>query len=185
MADLIQNIDYNIQGYYKKNTIDSKGDLTIVEYYRNYDGTTYSNLKVRETRVYTRDGITGLLTKRDMTIEWFKSGEVVYTKTTEKYYSAMDGFNDNKRSRTNLVNKASMYLYMALMTSNPATGAAFCDDYENLTSASVAKYVNANIQPLLDMITKSTEVAEPEYREYITAEIKNTLLYILNIIYTA
>jgi hypothetical protein len=70
------NLDYDILGYHKEKIFDSKGDLATVNYYKVYDGATYSDLEIKETRVYTRDATTKLATKRDMTIEWFEDDEV-------------------------------------------------------------------------------------------------------------
>ena len=77
------DVDYSILGYHKESIFDSKGDLVTVNFYINYDGVTYSDLRVKETRVYTRDVVTGLLTKRDMTIQWFDDDglTIIFTKT--------------------------------------------------------------------------------------------------------
>lgn len=171
--ELVQNIDYNIQGYFKVNTIDYRGDLITVEYYRNYDGETYSNMKVKESRTYTRDA-NGILSRRDMLIEWFKNGgdTVMATKNTIKYYTVTEGYEDNKRSRTNIINKASMYLMGQIGVEN---GKAFL----NISKSEINGYISGSIQPLLDLVANTTEV----YMIGSPPVIKETLNYILNVEY--
>jgi hypothetical protein len=171
MADLVQNIDYNIQGYHKDLTFDSKGDLRQVLYYRQYNPVTqeYSILKIKESRVYTRGGST-LLEQRDMVIEWYGGGEVMATKNTTKYYSAELGYEANKRSRHNLINKASMYLLSTV-------GLTEAKNFLDSSSGSISTYIDGNIQPLLDLILASTE-------PYMTPTVKGILDAILNISYS-
>lgn len=169
---LIQEVDYRIQGYQKKPTFDAKGDLVSVEYYRHYDESTdeYSVLKVRETRVYTRD-VNTLLKKREMNIQWFKGTSVMAEKNTVKFYTPEQGYDANKRARRNLINRASMYLLNEVGLTN---GKAFLDT----VSSAIATYVDGSIQPLLDGISNSSET-------YMTATIKGTLDTILNVTYSA
>jgi len=168
--NLIQNIDYNIQGYHKKMTFDANGDLILVEYYKNYDGTTYSKLVVRETRTYTRDVVFGLLTERDMVIEFFNNrGGVEYTKTTKKYYDAKKGYNGNKQARTNIIDTASMYLLSVVGLQD---GKAFL----RIVKSEISGYISGDSQPLLDAVANSTEL-------YMTGVIKTALDTILNVTY--
>ena len=164
-----KNIDYNILGYYKEETFDSKGDLVSVNYYENYNGTTYSDLKVNETRVYERDAITGLLTKRTTTITWYIDGVEAGTKTTEKYYTAQKGFDRNKNARQNILDKASMYLFSMVGKTDAVafwkTVKGQADDYK----------VTGDLA-LVTAINDSTEL-------YMTGTIKATLDVILNITY--
>jgi hypothetical protein len=174
MADLIQEIDYNIQGYQKKQIFDNKGDLVIVEYYQDFNEETsiYSNLMVKETRVYTRNATTTLVTKREMNIQWFtNSDEVIAVKNTVKYYDAENGYESNKCSRKNLINKASMYLLSQVGLQNGK-------NFLNTVSLSISTYIDGNIQPLLDLISTSNE-------PYMSANIKATLNVILNVPYGA
>lgn len=105
--------DYRIEGYHKKEVVDTKGDLIEVEYYKNYDENTqeYSTLKVKETKVYERDPVLGLPTKQTETIEWFKSGKTVMaTKVFTKHYDAEAGYELNQKAAKRLIKRASMYL---------------------------------------------------------------------------
>jgi hypothetical protein len=170
MADLIQNIDYNLQGYHKDLTIDAKGDLVQVLYYRTYDpvAKTFSDLKVKETRTYIRRAST-LLEQRSMLIEWLVSDDVKASKQTEKYYNPELGYKANKRSRQNLIDRASMYLLSTVGLDNAK---AFLDS----VSASITTYIDGNIEPLVNLVSTSTEA-------YMTTEIKATLDVILNVNY--
>ncbi len=173
MAELTINIDFRIQGYQKKETFDGLGDLTLIEYYRNYDSGTgiYSNLKVKETRVYTRDAVTGLLTKRDATMEWYKGeGVVAATKVTEKYYTTQEGYVGNKRARQNLIDLSAMYLLSQV-------GLVNAKAFWNTVRDQVDDYVNASeVDNLVNAINASAEA-------YMTAPIKATLDGILNVSY--
>lgn len=174
MPNLIQNVDYSIQGYHKKETFDSKGDLVTVEYFSEYDsGTdTFSGLKVTETRVYIRDVTTGLLTQRDMTIDWYRSGGgvVATTKETTKYYTAQKGYVANKQARQNIIDKGAMYLVSQV-------GVPDSKKFWSTVRNEVDDYVNASsVQALVDAINNSTE-------PYITPTIKATLVAIVNVTY--
>lgn len=171
---LIQDVDYRLNGYHKKQTFDAKGDLVIVEYYQNYDEQSkqFSNLKVRESRTYTRNATTTLLEKRVINIEWFKGNDEKYAeKTITKFYDAQEGYQGNKRARRNLINKASMYLLNEVGLEN---GKTFLDG----VGSKITVYVDGSIQPLLDAIANSSE-------PYMTPTIKGTLDTILNVTYTA
>ena len=170
MGNLLQNINYNIQGYHKDLTFDSKGDLTQVSYYQNYDVATkvFSNLKVNETRTYLR-GVSTLLEERTMLIEWYSGNKIIATITNSKYYTEELGYKSNKRARQNLIDKASMYLL-------DAVGLADAKSFLNDSTTQISTYVDGNITPLLDVIVASTET-------YMTPTIKATLDVILNISY--
>jgi hypothetical protein len=168
----LQDIDYSIKGYEKKQTFDTKGDLIEVGYYFEYDEATseFKDLLVKETRTYTRDVTTGLMTKRDMLIEWFNGvPEVIATKNTVKHFSATQGYTANQRSRHNLINTASMYLLGEVGLVDAKTFLDSC-------SGEIGTYVGGSIQPLLDDISTS---ALP----FMTAPIKAQLDTILNITY--
>ena len=168
MPTLLKNVDYSIQGYHKKLVFDNKGDLTEVWYYKNYDtvNDTYSNLMVKETRTYTR-GVSTLLERRDMLIEWGTNGKV--SKETVKYYTPELGYKANKRARQNLIDRASMYLLDSI-------GLYDSKAFLKIITSEMANYVDGDIQPLLDVINSSSET-------YMTPTVKSTLDSILNISY--
>lgn len=167
------NVNYNLLGYHKQEIFDNKGDLITLRYFREYDevNDVFSNKAIEENRTYTRDVTTGLLTKRQTTIDWFdESGNNVATKTNvTKYYSAKKGYAKNKRARQNLIDNASMYL-LSQVGQTDATA------FLRIVKSDINGYVGGDIQPLLDAISSSTET-------YMTQTIKDTLDVILNVDY--
>lgn len=182
-----EKLDYNILGLHKKEYFDANGDLYKIELYNDYNQETgvFTNLAVVEDRVYTRDSSTGLIIKREITITWYyEDGSVGNVReNVYKYYSSKKGFVANKRSRQNIIDQASMYLYSQLLENDAPTADANVDDFESLTNSSQSKYVNSNIEPLLLIVTNSTDNTKPEYRTYITAAIQTVLLGILTVNY--
>jgi hypothetical protein len=86
-----------------------KGECTSEEYYQSYDGTTYSNLIVKESTVFTRDAL-GFPTYKTVTITWYKNDGTAHetTKTWNKYYSNMEKIQEGKTRRGNLVSNLQM-----------------------------------------------------------------------------
>lgn len=183
----ITGYDFRLLGLHKKEYFDQYGDLFKIEYYTEYNIQTdmFSGLAIVENRTYTRDVVTGLLYMRTTNIEWYDvDGNVMQTKTNlTKFYSAQKGFTANKQARQNLIDRASIYLYSALMGIDPTTAVVNVDDYSALTNEAERNYIKGTIDPLLEIISNSTDNLKPEYRSYITAEIKATLLAILDITY--
>ena len=182
------NIDYRCLGLHKEEVFDINGDIVELNLYREYNDATeiYSEIAVKETRVYIRDAVTGILKKRVTDIKWYdEEGGVILTKTQiTKYYTSKKGFRANKKARKNLLEKASVYLYGALMAVDSNTAEVNKDDFEELTEIAQAKYIKSTTQPLIDTITNSTDNTKPEYRDYITTGIRDTLLTILNVSYS-
>ena len=182
-----RNENFHLYGLHKRETFDSKGDIIRVEYFKDYDPVTpeFSNLAVDETRTYTRDANTGLPVSKATNIDWYDDqGNIQAQKlSVTKYYSPENGFVLNKKSRKSLIDKASMYLYSALIAADPLTAEANVEDFEDLTDLAQSKYVKSNMQPLIDIIANSTDNTKPEYRDYITTTIRDTLLLILNVSY--
>jgi len=185
--DDISMISISIHGLHKKEYFNTNGDLYLIEYYSNYNAETgtFTNLAIKEERTYTRDASTGLLITRVTTITWYDvDGEVIETKSgLLKYYSAKKGFVSNKKARQNIIDQASMYLYSQLIANDAPTADSNVDDFEGLTNSAQSKYINSNIEPLLLIITNSTDDTKPEYRAYMTAAMQAVLLGILTINY--
>ena len=182
-----RHLNFGLYGLHKRETIDSKGDTIRVEYFKDYDPgtTTFSNIAVDENRTYSRDVNTGLAISKVTDIDWYDDeGNIQAQKQSiTKYYTLEKGFRINKRARKALIDQASMYLFGVLIGNNPLTAEANVDDFQDLTDSAVSKYIKSNMQPLLDIITNSTEAAEPEFRAYMTADIRDGLLTILNVSY--
>lgn len=167
-------IDYRILGLHKNEVFDSKGDLVLIEYYTGYDGDTdtFSGLAVREERVYTRDTTTGLLTKRETSINWYDSTGTIGTSRNQinKYYTAVKGFESNKKARQNLLNNASMYLLSQVGIDNAKAfwktlGPDDVNDYKNIGDLNIVTSISNSVEP------------------YMTPTIKATLDTILNVTY--
>jgi hypothetical protein len=111
MLDITQ-IDYRIQGYKKEKIQNNLGDITTVNFYRDYDDQTqqFSAIKVRETRWHNRNEM-GIPTETTVLIEWFSSDEVTVraTKQLIKPLNSDDGLKVNEQSRARLINKAKVY----------------------------------------------------------------------------
>ena len=164
-----KDADYNLLGYQKDSIFDIKGDLVEVNYYQNFDGIVYSDLKIKEQRTYTRDLSTGILLKRDSVITWYLDGIEAGIKTTEKYYTTTKGFVSNKRARQNLIDKASMYLFSQIGKTDSRL-------FWGITKGFVDDYVATGDLALVQAINDSTEL-------YMTVVIKAALDVILNVTY--
>jgi len=161
--------DYRLNGYHKKEVFDTKGDFQTIGYYDSFDGTNYVGLKVEETRTYTRDETTGLITERTIVIKWYSGDRVAGTKTLTKYYTATKGHTANKKARQNLINDASMYLFSQV-------GKVDATNFWKIVRSEVNDYVNTSDLALITEIDNSAE-------SYMTQTIKDTLTAILNIVY--
>jgi hypothetical protein len=169
----LSNIDYRLQGYFKKKTYDAKGDTTLIELFANYDEGTevYSNLKLKEVRTVTRDATLGIPNKVVVDITWFEDDEVtVYqTKQIIKYLNSFDGMSLNQASRTVLVEQAQGYLLGQV-------GLADTQEFGTDVMSEREAYIAGTRQPLLDAISAST-------RTYMTQAIKDQLNTMLDIQY--
>jgi hypothetical protein len=169
--ELIQNQDYRIKGYHKEKVYDNKGDVTQVNFYKNYNPVTesYTELKVRESRTVDRDVTTGVPNKVTVDIEWFKSDGVTKSaeKRLEKYINGFDGQQMNQEARLNLTTKAQGYLLQAVGLENTK---------ELGTDVAVERsaYISGTTQGLIDAVNNSA-------RAYMTPEVKATVVTILNV----
>lgn len=109
---------YKNRNFYKKITADATGYLNTVEYYKTQDPISgdVSNLKVRETYVYTTNVNTGLVEQEEVTIEWFQNEQSVNSKTITTILSAEEAYLLGQVARTNLISNASMWLFNDLIT---------------------------------------------------------------------
>lgn len=162
--------DYRLNGYHRKETFDTNGDFTTIEFFKNYTDSVFSDLRVRETRTYLRDVSTGLMIKRTILIEWFSGNRVATTKTLIKHYETpQKGHNANVKGRKNLTGDASLYLFNQIGIVNTR---AFWKLVKNETQ-------DFEETGDLSLITAINNSAEP----YLTPTIKATMVAILNILY--
>lgn len=159
-----ENIDYDILGFHKKRTI-ILGELVKVEYYRHYDGVTYSDLILEETRAYTRDS-NGLATHRNLNVKWYlKDGTIGVEKDTIKYYSPSEAIDEGMTRRGNIVGMAKLYVLSQV-------GLANGQDFLGSVNSEATLFVNGSTQPLRDAVTAST-------KPYMTPTIKGTTVFLL------
>ena len=158
--------DYDIRGFHKKRTI-VKGELVKIEYYRNYDGTNYSDLIVEETRQYTRD--TNLLVQyRTQVSKWFLEDGITMglEKTFIKYYSMNEAIAEGLTRRGNMLSDAKLYILYSV-------GLANGQDLMITYATEMTAFINGFAQVLKDAIMNSTKI-------YLTQNIKNATVSILS-----
>lgn len=154
-------IDYDIIGLHKKRTI-TFGELVTVQYYNNYDGTTYSDLVVEETRVYNRDA-NGLAQTRDLTIKWYYKNDVVgLIKPTTKYYSPAESIEEGINRRSNIIAQAKIYTLGAV-------GQANAFDLLSTVKNEIQLFLDGYTDPLRNAINVST-------KPYLTQAIKDGII---------
>jgi len=122
----------------------------------------------------------GILYQRDLVTTWYFEDETPCSETKPgvKYYDAIQGYEKNKKSRNNLINKASMYLFQALIANDPVNGEQQARDFLVLAAgnSNIDVYKSGNIVPLVDFIDNTMEV-------YITDTVRATMKAILNVTY--
>jgi hypothetical protein len=168
MEELIRDItgeDYDIKGYHKKRTI-TLGELRRVEYYLNYDGTTYSNLMVDETRDYTRDA-NALVISRLQTSKWYDGqGTLQFEKTFTKYYTPQEAIEESATRNGNVLSDCKLYILSQV-------GLEYGQDMMLSVGTEMNVYINGYRVPLINAIQAST-------KPYMTQVIKDTACAILN-----
>lgn len=161
-----RNLDYDIYGLHKKKTIVA-GELVLVEYYKNYNGTDYSDLVVSETRNYVRNAY-GLVTYRTQVSYWYLTNDTIgCTKTTTKYYNVQESMEEAETRRRNLLSDAKLYTASQVGLTNAL-------DLMTSVNAEISLYIQGEQTALITAINNST-------KEYLTQEIKDTLVYLLTL----
>ncbi len=169
--DTEKNINYF--GLHRKDTIDSLGLLVTKEYYKNYDGTTYSDLVIKDEYVYTLN-VNDLVDFRTETITWYLTDDSVgTTKVFDKYYNLTKGIKEGMVRRTNLIDKAKAY-GMGTITGTHASGLPNSYVWFSTMNIVVVDYINGTLkQDIIDFIDNETET-------YITQTIKDIMTDILD-----
>jgi len=162
--DSPENIDYDIYGLHKKRTI-TLGELVLVQYYRKFDGTTYSDLILEEARAYTRNAY-GLAMYRTQNVKWYLEDDTIgCQKNTVKYYSPQESIDEGISRRGNIIANAKLYVLSQV-------GLANGQDFLISVATEVSLFVNGATQPLRDAVAATT-------KSYITQTIKDTTVVIL------
>jgi hypothetical protein len=168
------NEDINIFGLFKKNIFNNRGELISKEYYKEYDGVTYSNLVVKDEYYYTSDSVNDLVQYRDEIITWYLEDNTVGAiKNIKKYYSLVEAINEGIRRRSNLLDQAKAYGLVNIQGTH-ASGIPNSYYWFSTMDALVTDYINGTTkQDIIDFIDNSTET-------YVTQTIKDTMTDILD-----
>jgi hypothetical protein len=126
-----------------------RGEVQQELFYKNFDGTTYSNLVVKELHTYVRDSF-GFCKSRITTVSWIYEDDTECTikKTWTKYYDNLQMIEEGIQRRSNIVKslqpKVLGLLQMTMSASEQPNiipyGRAFLsamkDSFENFTNHS-------------------------------------------------
>lgn len=142
-------------------------------------GPEFSKLAIKETRVYTRD-IYGIPSKRENTTELYAQDgtTILYSRTLVRHFDADRGYEQNRKSRQALLDKASIdYLYASLIIEfGLADGDAKAKTTLSKHEQYFGEYKGGNRPPLIDSINADTDT-------WMTAQRKSDLVNILNVEY--
>ena len=158
--------DYDLFGLHKRRTF-NQGELNLVEYFRNYDGETYSDLVVKEEKVYNRNAY-GLVETRLQTTSWYLTDDTVgCTKVITKYYSSKEGVVEAQTRRSNMLSDAKLYT---------ASQVGLANSLDLLISVNneVSLYVQGEQAELIKAIQAST-------KPYLTPKIIDTIVYLITL----
>jgi hypothetical protein len=157
-------VDYDILGLHKKRTL-IKGELRIIEYFRNFDGNVYSDLIVKEERTFIRNEILMALYRIQKSTWYFEDGEEGLVKEYIKYYTPETSLQEGITRRTNIIDQCKIYMLHSVGREN---------GYDFLQSLKSQRdlYVEGFRQPLLDGVLTSV-------KSYLTEQIRTDLLEIL------
>jgi len=151
------NLDYDIIGLHKKRTL-SKGELVVVEYYGKYDSGVYSNLIIREERVYYR--VNQMVSRREMDIKWYlNDGTVGTTKHTIKYYSTTESMQELDSRRSNIISDLKINTVGLVMLCSGVTSVAAQTIARPMVSTynlEISKYLQGYEQELRTAVANDT-----------------------------
>lgn len=165
--DSPERIDYDIMGFQKKRSFNAKGELYLIEYYREFDGANYYDLVVKEEREYVRDPASGWVYMRILTITWYLEDDTPgYTKSSNKFYSMTESYDEGKTRRSNVINNTSIYLFGLIGEINAI-------DFLNYVTSDIDTYIKGSVQLLIDKVNNTTKeymlVGEPAVRDIISS----------------
>lgn len=165
------DINFDIKGYYKKRTV-IKGELTIIEYYRNYvySSDTYTDLVVKESRVFDRN-LLGLVNFRTLIIDWYVEDDTIgLSKEQIKYYSKDEVIQEGMTRRNNMISAAKLVLLNELkLTVGEPTNQQYGFDFLLGVSTQMTYFKEGYIQPLRDAVQDST-------KPYFNQDIKDKII---------
>lgn len=164
----------NLFSLHRKDVIDAKGSLVTKEYYKNYDGTTYSDLVVKDEYVYTFNPTNDLVTLRNEKITWYLEDDSIGTvKNIVKYYGLVTSIKEGVARRTNLLNNAKAF-GLAYISGMHESGIPNSYYWFSTMQSEVKNYLEGTKkQDLIDFIDNATET-------YITQTVKDGMTDILD-----
>ena len=152
------DIDFSNFGFHKKRTL-VKGEVTKISHYAEYDWTTYSNLIVEETNVYTRSSLTWYVQYRDKSIVWFdEAGNPSEPKITRKHYNNTEAVDEWEIRRANIINETKINAITAILITEFGGNPASFVTAENIGKAFVTD-VTLEIQQYKDWIRQPLHTA--------------------------
>lgn len=158
-------------GLYEDVTLDEKGRISIITFYRNYDFDTRtpSIPLVRERYSFTEDAL-GFVKLRNKKIDYYDELQnIVYTNETiqDKPYNFMTAKAEGERRRKNLIDKATLSLINSV-------GLANAISFSSSLASQINSYVfGSDTASLKNSITNAVQA-------FMTQEIKDSVLEILN-----
>lgn len=147
-------LDYDILGLHKKRTL-VKGELVLVEYYGKYNSGVYSDLVVREDRIYYR--VNQMVSRREMEIKWYLNDSTVgTTKNNIKYYSVTEGMQELDTRRSNVISELKINTVGLIMVCSGITSLqaqAVDRPFLSTYTIEISKYLQGYEQELRNAIT--------------------------------
>jgi hypothetical protein len=142
-----------------------KGEVQTEEYYKDFNGTNYYNIVVREYHVFTRD-IMGFATRRTTTVEWaLKSGAICPKKKTwKKYYDPLQMIEEGITRRGNIVKFLQPKVISLIMESMPeeteTEAMALGRDFLSYMKTDFENFINHSDTALHDTLSGETILSE-------------------------
>ena len=139
-----------------------KGEVTKVEYFRNYDQptNTYSDLIVQEDITNFRQN--GFVAYREMLITWYLEDDTPSpsTKLRTKYYSGEEAIAEGKRRRGNIINEIEINVVGMIAVAEGISiedAAAIGEAFLNSLNTEVTGYVRSGNTALITAVENATD----------------------------
>jgi hypothetical protein len=163
-----REVNFDIMGLHKKRTI-VKGELLNTEYFKNYDGVTYSDKVLEEIRTYNRDSLDIVIT-RDITINYYLENDTIgLSKTWTKFYGPEEAISEGIIRRDNIVSLAKVVLLDELyLVFGTPTNQMYAFDLLLELKTEIEYFKEGYTAPLRDKIIAST-------KPYMTQPIKDAV----------
>lgn len=162
-GDSLDPTKYNINifGLFREDIFDDMGALVTKNYYKNYDGTTYSDLVVKDEYAYTYTPPYNLVNYRDETITWYLEDDAIGSvKIIRKYYTPKNAIIEANTRRENLIDKAQAYGMANITGYDPILQISEGQKFFLAIKTQLENYrVGVKMQELLDTVQAYAESA--------------------------